>query len=52
MELVKRELPVWVVLVTSIGIVFLFYLALAFLIGQDVGHVGEQLRKLLQETPA
>jgi type VI secretion system protein ImpK len=52
MELVKRELPVWVVLVTSLGIVLLFYLALTFLIGQDVGHVGEQLRRLLQETPA
>jgi type VI secretion system protein ImpK len=51
MELVKRELPVWVVLVTSAGIVFLFYLALYFLISQDAGHVVDQLRKLLQENP-
>lgn len=51
MELVKRELPVWVVLVTSAGIVFLFYLALFFLINQDAGHVVDQLRKLLQENP-
>jgi len=48
---VKRELPVWVVLVTSAGIVFLFYLALFFLISQDAGHVVDQLRKLLQENP-
>lgn len=51
MELVKRELPVWVVLVTSAGIVLLFYLALLFLIRQDAGHVVDQLRKLLQENP-
>lgn len=52
MELVKRELPVWVVLVTSAGIVILFFLALSFLISQDAGHVLDQLRKLLQESPA
>ena len=51
MELVKRELPVWVVLVTSAGIVLLFYLALFFLISQDAGHVVDQLKKLLQENP-
>ena len=51
MELVKRELPVWVVLVTSAGIVLMFYLALLFLIRQDAGHVVDQLRKLLQENP-
>ena len=50
MELVKRELPVWVVVVTSIGIVFLFYIALTFLINQDAGHVVDQLKKLLQES--
>jgi type VI secretion system protein ImpK len=52
MELVKRELPVWVVLVTSAGIVFLFFMALSFLIGQDVDYVMDQLKKLLQESPA
>ena len=51
MELVKRELPVWVVLVTSVGIVFLFYMALTFLISQDAGHVLDQLKRLLQESP-
>lgn len=51
MELVKRELPVWVVLVTSAGLVILFFLALSFLISQDAGHVLDQLRKLLQEAP-
>lgn len=52
MELVKRELPVWVVLATSAGIVLLVYLALTFLINQDVGHTLDQLKKLLQESPA
>lgn len=52
MELVKRELPVWVVLVTSAGIVLLVYLALTFLINQDVGLALDQLKKLLQESPA
>jgi type VI secretion system protein ImpK len=52
MELVKQELPVWVVLVTSAGIVLLFYLALTFLINQDVSQVLDQLKKLLlQESP-
>ena len=51
MELVKRELPVWVVLVTAAGIAVLFYLALTFLINQDVSHVVDQLKKLLQESP-
>lgn len=52
MELVKRELPAWVVLVTSAGLVLLFYLALTFLINQDVDQVVDQLKKLLQESPA
>lgn len=52
MDLVKRELPVWVVLVTSAGIVLLFFMALSFLIGQDVDHVVDQLKKLLQESAA
>ncbi|MDH4079511.1 MAG: type IVB secretion system protein IcmH/DotU [Nitrospira sp.] len=50
MELVKRELPAWVVLATSAGIVLLFYLALAFVINQDVGQVLDQLKKILQES--
>ncbi|MFO0698098.1 MAG: type IVB secretion system protein IcmH/DotU [Nitrospira sp.] len=52
MELVKREVPAWVVLTTSAGIVLLFYLALTFLVNQDVDHVLEQLKKLLQESAA
>jgi type VI secretion system protein ImpK len=51
MELVKRDLPVWVVLVSSAGIVFLLYLALSFLIGQDVTQVVDQLKRSLQESP-
>lgn len=51
-ELVKHDLPVWVVLATSAGIVVLFYLALVFLINQDVGQALDQFRKLLQELPA
>ncbi|MGE3153430.1 MAG: type IVB secretion system protein IcmH/DotU [Nitrospiraceae bacterium] len=50
MEMVKRELPAWAILVTSAGLVLLFYLALSFLSSQDAGHVVEQLRRLMQET--
>jgi type VI secretion system protein ImpK len=50
MELVKRELPAWAILVTGAGLVLLFYLALSFLSSQDAGHVVEQLRRLMQET--
>lgn len=52
LELIRRELPVWVVMVTSLGIVLLVYLALSFLINQDVVGVLDQLKKLLQESPA
>jgi type VI secretion system protein ImpK len=50
LELVKRELPAWAILVTGAGLVLLFYLALSFLSSQDAGHVVEQLRRLMQET--
>jgi type VI secretion system protein ImpK len=52
MELVKREVPAWVVLATSAGIVLLCYLALTVLVNQDVDHVLDQLKKLLQESAA
>jgi len=51
MELVKRDLPVWVVLVSSAGIVFLLYLALLFLIGQDATQVVDQLKRVHQGSP-
>jgi len=47
LETVRNELPAWVVLVTSMGIVMLVYLALAFLIDHDVSQVQDQLKKLL-----
>jgi type VI protein secretion system component VasF len=50
LELVKRELPAWAILVTGAGLVLLFYLALSFLSSQDAGHVVEQLKRLMQET--
>jgi type VI secretion system protein ImpK len=52
MELVKREVPAWVVLATSAGLVLLFYLGLTFLVNQDVGQVLDQLKKVLQESAA
>ncbi len=52
MELVKRDVPAWVVVATSAGIVLLFYLGLTFLVNQDVGQVLDQLKKLLQESAA
>lgn len=47
LELVKRELPAWVVIVTSLGIVFFFYLVLSFIISHDAGEVVTELEKLL-----
>lgn len=52
LELVKRELPVWVVLTTSAGIVLLVYLVLSSLINDQAVHLLNQLTKILQESPA
>ena len=52
LELVKRELPVWVIMVMSMGIILLVYMALSFLINQDVMSVLDQLKKMLQESPS
>lgn len=52
LELVKRELPVWVVLTTSAGIVLLVYLVLSGLINNQAAHLLNQLTKILQEPPA
>jgi type VI secretion system protein ImpK len=49
LELVKRELPAWVIVVTSMSLVLLFYLGLSFLIGQDASYVDNELKRLLQE---
>lgn len=50
LEMVKRELPVWVIVVTSASLVLLFYLGLSFLIGQDASYVDNELKRLLQEV--
>ena len=50
LEMVKRELPVWVIVVTSASLVLLFYIGLSFLIGQDVDYVNHELKRLLQEV--
>ena len=50
LEMVKRELPVWVIVVTSASLVLLFYVGLSLLIGQDVGYVDHELKRLLQEV--
>jgi type VI secretion system protein ImpK len=52
LDAVKRQVPVWVVLVISLGIVFFFYLALSVLISHDAGTVMEELKRLLQEVPS
>jgi type VI secretion system protein ImpK len=49
-ELVKRGVPAWAILVSGAGLVLLFYLLLSFLSSQDAGHVVDQLRRLMQET--
>ncbi len=50
LEMVKSELPVWVIIATSTSLVLLFYLGLSLLIGQDAGYVGHELKRLLQEV--
>jgi type VI secretion system protein ImpK len=50
LELVKRELPVWVIIVTSASLVLLFYIGLSFLVGQDAAYVDQELKRLLQEV--
>ncbi len=50
LEMVKRELPVWVIIAVSTSLVLLFYLGLSILIGQDSAYVGHELRRLLQEA--
>ena len=49
-EIVKRELPVWVIVATTASLVLLFYVGLSFLIGQDAGYVDTELKRLLQEV--
>ena len=50
LELVKRELPVWVIIATSASLVLMFYLGLSFLIAQDTGYVENELKRLLLEV--
>lgn len=50
LELVKRELPAWVVIVTTFGIVFLFYLGLSVLISYDAHNVVQELQQFLVEV--
>ena len=50
LEMVKRGLPVWVVLVLSVGIVVFFYVGLSLLMRYDAGQVVEELQRLLQDT--
>jgi len=49
-DVVKRQVPAWVILVIGLGIVFFFYVALSFLISQDTGTVLDELKRLLREV--
>jgi type VI secretion system protein ImpK len=50
LDMVKRELPAWVVMVISLGIVFFFYLALSLLMSHEASSVVGELKRLLQEV--
>ena len=50
LDMVKRELPAWVVLVISLGIVFFFYLTLSILMTHDAENVVNELKRLVQEV--
>ena len=49
LDVVKRDVPVWVIMTISVGVVFFFYLALSFLISHDAGQVVDELKRLLRE---
>jgi len=49
-DLVKHDVPAWVPIVISAGIIVFFYLALSLLISHDAGAVADELRRLLQEV--
>jgi type VI secretion system protein ImpK len=49
-DLVKHDVPAWVPIVISVGIIVFFYLALSLLISHDAGAVADELRRLLQEV--
>jgi len=48
LELVKRSLPVWVVLVLGVGIVVFFYLGFSLLLSSEAKTVVEELTRLLE----
>ena len=47
-EAVKREIPSWVVVVSSVAVIFFFYLVLAFMISNDANSVAGHLKQLLE----
>lgn len=51
MEVVKRELPVWVVVTTSLAIIFFFYLTVSFLVGHDANQVAREITQFLELNP-
>jgi len=50
LETVKRELPAWIIVVTSLSIVFFFYLGLSLLISHDATNVVDELKRVLREV--
>jgi type VI secretion system protein ImpK len=50
LDLVKRDLPAWVVGVCSVSIVFFFYIALSVLIHQEGTTVAQTLQEFAERA--
>ena len=47
-EVVKGEIPTWVVVVSSVAVIFFFYLVLSFMMSSSANNVFEDLKQLLE----
>lgn len=47
LEVVKRDVPIWVIGAFSLGLVFFFHLALSLIINHDANNVAHEVKQLL-----
>lgn len=46
LEVMKRDVPIWVIVVSSLGLVFFFHLALSLIINHDANNAAQVLLKV------
>lgn len=51
LEAVKQQLPIWVIVVSSLGLIFFFHLALTLIINHDANTVVHELKQLILRVP-